>query len=83
MQLRHLPVAFVLVCSIALAQSFTPIREQKNLSPAAIAKLHTLEMFNSLPVGEWRFHAQTGRQGTAQSCKQGSQSEEERRTEGA
>ncbi len=57
MQLRHLPVAFVLVCSIALAQSFTPIREQKNLSPAAIAKLHTLEMLNSLPVGEWRFHA--------------------------
>ena len=57
MQLRHLPLALVLTCSIALAQSFTPIREQKNLSPAAIAKLHTLEILNSLPVGEWRFHA--------------------------
>jgi alpha-mannosidase len=57
MQLRHLSVALALTCSIALAQSFTPIREQKNLSPAAIAKLHTLEMLNSLPVGEWRFHA--------------------------
>jgi alpha-mannosidase len=57
MQLRHLPVALALTCSIALAQSFTPIREQKNLSPAAIAKLHTLELLNSLPVGEWRFHA--------------------------
>ena len=57
MQLRHLPLALALTCSIALAQSFTPIREQKNLSPAAIAKLHTIEMLNSLPVGEWRFHA--------------------------
>ncbi len=54
---RHLPLVFALTCSIALAQSFTPIREQKNLSPAAIAKLHTIEMLNSLPVGEWRFHA--------------------------
>src|SRR5271170_4180498 len=54
---RHLPLALALTCSIALAQSFTPRREQKNLSPAAIAKLHTLEMLNSLPVGEWRFHA--------------------------
>src|SRR5271170_7795317 len=54
---RHLPLALALTCSIALAQSFTPRREQKNLSPAAIAKLHTLEMLNSLPVGEWHFHA--------------------------
>jgi alpha-mannosidase len=54
---RHLPLALALTCSIALGQSFTPIREQKNLSPAAIAKLHTLEMLNALPVGEWRFHA--------------------------
>ncbi|HWY99783.1 MAG TPA: hypothetical protein VNX17_01810, partial [Edaphobacter sp.] len=57
MHLRHLPLALALTCSIAFAQSFTPIREQKNLSPAAIAKLHTIEMLNSLPVGEWRFHA--------------------------
>jgi alpha-mannosidase len=39
------------------AQSFTPAREQKNLSPAALAKLHTLETLNALPAGEWRFHA--------------------------
>jgi alpha-mannosidase len=39
------------------AQSFTPVREQKNLSPAALAKLHTLETLNALPEGEWRFHA--------------------------
>ncbi len=57
MQLRHIPLALALTCSIALAQSFTPIREQKNLTPAAISKLHTLELLNSLPVGEWHFHA--------------------------
>jgi alpha-mannosidase len=57
MRLRHLSLALVLTCSTALAQSFTPIREQKNLSPPAIAKLHTLEMLNSLPAGEWHFHA--------------------------
>ncbi|MEI9979261.1 MAG: hypothetical protein WDN23_09695 [Edaphobacter sp.] len=57
MQLRHVPLALALTSSIALAQSFTPIREQKNLTPAAIAKLHTLELLNSLPPGEWRFHA--------------------------
>jgi alpha-mannosidase len=56
MHLRHLSLALALTSSIALAQSFTPIREQKNLSPAAIAKLHTLEMLNSLPVGDWHFH---------------------------
>jgi alpha-mannosidase len=39
------------------AQSFTPKREQKNLSAAALAKLHTLETLNALPEGEWRFHA--------------------------
>jgi alpha-mannosidase len=38
------------------AQSFTPVRELKNLSPEAIDKLHTLETLNALPVGEWRFH---------------------------
>jgi alpha-mannosidase len=39
------------------AQSFTPKREQKNLSPEALTKLHTLETLNALPAGEWRFHA--------------------------
>jgi alpha-mannosidase len=56
MRLRRLPLA-LLLSSVAFAQSFTPIREQKNLSPAAIAKLHTLETLNSLPAGQWRFHA--------------------------
>ena len=46
-----------LACSAAVSQSFTPVREQKNLSPAAIAKLHTLETLKELPAGEWRFHA--------------------------
>ena len=50
MQLRHISLALALTTSIALAQSFTPVREQKNLSPAAIAKLHTLELLNSLPA---------------------------------
>jgi alpha-mannosidase len=41
----------------AFAQSFTPLRQQKNLSPEALAKLHTLETLNALPGGDWRFHA--------------------------
>jgi alpha-mannosidase len=51
-----LTVAAILGAS-AFGQSFTPKREQKNLSPAALAKLHTLETLNALPGGEWRFHA--------------------------
>ena len=39
------------------AQSFTPIRELKNLSPGAMDKLHTLETLNALPPQNWRFHA--------------------------
>lgn len=46
-----------LFCGVLSAQSFTPVRELKNLSPDALAKLHTLETLNALPVGEWRFHA--------------------------
>ena len=46
-----------LLSTLASAQSFTPVREQKNLSPAALAKLHTLEELNLLPPGDWRFHA--------------------------
>ena len=38
------------------AQSFTSKRELKNLSPAALDKLHTLETLTELPAGEWRFH---------------------------
>jgi len=56
MLLRRLPLALLLCCTTLLAQSFTPVREQKNLSPTAIAKLHTLETLNSLPAEEWRFH---------------------------
>jgi alpha-mannosidase len=42
---------------VAVAQSFTPVRELKNLSPSALAKLQKLETLNALPAGEWRFHA--------------------------
>ncbi len=41
----------------AAGQSFTPVRELKNLSPGAMEKLHTLETLNALPAGKWRFHA--------------------------
>jgi alpha-mannosidase len=51
-----LPLPLVLVASTLIAQSFTPVREQKNLSPAAIEKLHALETLNTLPTGQWRFH---------------------------
>jgi len=57
MPLRFRFFVFALICSSALAQSFTPVREQKNLSPTAIETLHTLETLNALPVGQWRFHA--------------------------
>jgi alpha-mannosidase len=49
--------AVLLLSSVSLAQSFTPVRELKNLSPEAIAKLHTLETLNALPAEPWRFHA--------------------------
>jgi alpha-mannosidase len=55
MQFRLLLV--VLLSSVLTAQSFTPVRELKNLSPAALAKLHTLETLSALPGGDWRFHA--------------------------
>ncbi len=57
MPLRLVALVLLAVTSSALSQSFTPVREQKNLSPAAIEKLHTLETLNALPPGEWRFHA--------------------------
>jgi alpha-mannosidase len=46
-----------LVSTTLFAQSFTPVREQKNLSPVALQKLHTLETLNALPAAQWRFHA--------------------------
>jgi alpha-mannosidase len=58
--LSNVAAGLVLVAALvasAEAQSFTPKRELKNLSPAALAKLHTLETLNALPAGEWRFHA--------------------------
>jgi alpha-mannosidase len=57
MRIRHLLASALVFCSIASAQSFTSVRELKNLSPGAIAKLHTLETLNALPGGDWRFHA--------------------------
>jgi len=49
---------FVLVAgSTGFSQSFTPVRELKNLSPAALETLHTLETLDALPAGEWHFHA--------------------------
>ncbi|MES2390772.1 MAG: glycoside hydrolase family 38 C-terminal domain-containing protein [Acidobacteriota bacterium] len=57
MRFWTLSLALAMTCTMASAQSFTPVREVKNLSPAAMAKLHTLETLNALPAGEWRFHA--------------------------
>ena len=57
LSLSPTPFLLLLLANCAEAQSFTPIREQKNLSPAALAKLHTLEELNTLPAGEWRFHS--------------------------
>jgi alpha-mannosidase len=57
MQIRCLLVAFALLTSSVFGQSFTPVREQKNLSPAALQKLHTLELLNTLPAEGWHFHA--------------------------
>jgi alpha-mannosidase len=47
----------VLFVTTAAAQSFTPVREQKNLSPEALKRLHQLELLNALPVESWKFHA--------------------------
>ena len=57
MHVRAFALALFGLTVFASSQSFTPVREQKNLSPAAIEKLHTLETLDSLPVGDWRFHA--------------------------
>ena len=57
MLVRAVASAFCLGSVLVTAQSFTPVREQKNLSPAALTKLHTLETLSALPAGNWRFHA--------------------------
>ena len=57
MRFRVFLLASVVVSSVVLAQSFTPVREQKNLSPGALQKLATLESLNALPAGAWKFHA--------------------------
>jgi alpha-mannosidase len=58
MRFKSASAACLLVLSSFLAaQSFTPVRELKNLSPEAQAKLHLLETLNTLPADEWRFHA--------------------------
>ena len=61
MRTRALPVTLLAATSLLFAaslsaQSFTPVREQKNLSPAALEKLHTLETLNALPAGDWHVH---------------------------
>jgi alpha-mannosidase len=57
MRIRAVLLALLVVPATVAAQSFTPVRELKNLSPGALVKLHTLETLNGLPPGEWRFHA--------------------------
>jgi alpha-mannosidase len=57
MQKGLLLVASLFVACAAFGQSATPARELNNLSPAALAKLRTLESLNSLPADEWRYHA--------------------------
>jgi alpha-mannosidase len=56
MRFRLVSVVFVVAGSTVLAQSFTPAVQLKNLSPGAVATLHTIETLNALPAGEWRFH---------------------------
>ena len=56
MQIR-LVLALLFGSSILAAQSFTPVREQENFSPAALQKLHTIETLSTLPAGDWKFHA--------------------------
>ena len=49
---------FVGTLAVAMkAQSFTPLRELKNLSPEAKEKLHTLETLNTLPAADWMMHS--------------------------
>ncbi len=63
MRVRVLSVVLALAASSSIllhptlsAQSFTPKRELKNLSPAALTTLHTLETLTELPAGDWRLH---------------------------
>ncbi len=63
MRVRVLSVVLALAASSSLlfsttlsAQSFTPKRELKNLSPSALTTLHTLETLTELPAGDWRLH---------------------------
>ena len=56
MRLRAWWLAFVVSPTLMFAQSFTPVRELKNLSPRALETLHTLETLNALPAEEWRMH---------------------------
>ncbi len=56
--MRICPLAACCLLALpAFSQSFAPVRELKNLSPAAVEKLHTLDTLTALPAGDWRFHA--------------------------
>ena len=57
MRLHALAVFAAAAATLASAQSFTVEHAQATLSPAAEAKLHTLEGLTSLPAEGWRFHA--------------------------
>jgi alpha-mannosidase len=57
MRILRFALGLSLVSSSLFGQSFTPVRELKNLSPSALETLHTLETLDALPAGEWRFHA--------------------------
>ena len=49
--------ALALVVASASAQSFTPVREVKNLSQPAKDTLNTLASLDALPAADWKFHA--------------------------
>jgi alpha-mannosidase len=57
MKIASLVLALTIAPCMLYGQSFTPVREQRNLSPAALSTLHTLETLNALPAEGWRFHA--------------------------
>ena len=56
MRMWNVVATSAVLVACAWSQSFTPAREQRNLSPSALAKLHTLETLNALPEGEWHVH---------------------------
>ena len=56
MRFRSALLLCIVIPSTLLAQSFTPIRQQKNLSAEAEAKLSVLASLDALPAQGWKFH---------------------------